>query len=345
MTRVWTGFAWLHCRLVWEDCLSTFNEPAIGTYDGKFSGVSTMMRLPHVTNPDGLDIALVGVPYDMGTFVRPGARMAPAQIRDMSRFIRNVNPATGVAPFTLCQVVDFGDAPVNPMNVEGTIEKVTEFFEILAHADVAPISAGGDHTIPLMILRGMRRAGRLDAPVGMIHVDAHADVLRTNADVFEGVEVNHGTFMRLAVEEGLVDPKRTVQIGLRGSQYSHDANDFAVDAGIRMIYQHEFEELGPQETVAEIRARAGDGTMYCSIDVDGLDPTVCPGTGFPEPGGLTMREMQQILRGCQGLDLIGADVCEVNPSLDPSGNTALVAANLMFEQLCILAEAVSKRRA
>lgn len=325
--------------------MSKFNEPAIGAYNGKFSGISTMMRLPHVTDPEGLDIALVGVPYDMGTFVRPGARTAPAQIRDMSRFIRNVNPATGAAPFTLCQVADFGDAPVNPMNIDGTIERVTVFFENLARAGVAPISAGGDHTIPIMILRGMRRAGVLDEPVGMIHVDAHADVLATEGDVFEGVEVNHGTFMRLAVEEGLVDPKRTVQIGLRGSQYSHDANDFAVEAGIRMIYQHEFEEIGSKQTVEEIRHRAGDGPMYFSIDVDGLDPTVCPGTGFPEPGGLTMREMQQILRGCHGLNLIGADVCEVNPALDQSGNTALVAANLMFEQLCILAEAVARRKA
>lgn len=324
--------------------MTKYNEPAIGTYNGKFSGIATMMRLPHVTDLEGLDIAFVGVPYDMGTFVRPGARSGPAQIRDMSRFIRNVNPATGAAPYTLCQVADIGDAPVNVVDVEGTIERITEFYADLARADVAPISAGGDHTIPLMILRGMKRAGTLTEPVGMVHVDAHADVLETKGGVFEGVEVNHATFMRLAIEEELVDPKRTVQIGLRGSQYTHDANDFAVDAGVRMIHQHLFEDLGPKKAVEGIRALLGDKPMYFTIDVDGLDPTVCPGTGFPEPGGLTMREMQQILRGCQGLNMIGGDVCEVSPALDQSGGTALVAANLMFEQLCILSESVAKRK-
>ena len=324
--------------------MTKFNEPAIGTYNGKFSGISTMMRLPHVTDAEGLDIAFVGVPYDMGTFVRPGARSAPAQIRDMSRFIRNVNPATGAAPFTLCQAADIGDAPVNPMNIEGTIERVTEFYANLGRAGVAPISAGGDHTIPLMILRGLREGGFISEPVGMVHVDAHADVLQTEGGVFEGIEVNHATFLRLAIEEGLVDPKRTVQIGLRGSQYTHDANDFAVNAGVCMIHQHIFEDMGPKETVKEIRSRIGDSPAYITIDVDGLDPTVCPGTGFPEPGGLTMREMQQILRGCHGMNFIGADVCEVSPALDQSGGTALIAANLMFEQLCLIAEAVVNRK-
>lgn len=163
--------------------MAKFNEPAIGTYDGKFSGISTMMRLPHVTDLDGLDIALVGVPYDMGTFVRPGARTGPAQIREMSRFIRNVNPATGAAPFTQCQVADIGDAPVNPMNIEGSIEKITAFFADVARAGVAPISAGGDHTIPLMILRGLKEGGMLKQPIGVVHIDAHADVLQSDGGV------------------------------------------------------------------------------------------------------------------------------------------------------------------
>ena len=324
--------------------MTEFNSPAIGAYSGKFSGIATMMRLPHVTDLEGLDIAFVGVPYDMGTFVRPGARAAPAQIRDMSRFIRNVNPATGAAPYTQCQVADIGDAPVNPMNVEGTIEKITEFFTDLARANVAPISAGGDHTIPLMILRGLKAGGMLKDPIGMVHVDAHADVLKTDGGVYEGVEVNHGTFMRMVVEENLIDPKKTVQIGLRGSQYTHDANDFGVQAGFHMIHQHLFEDLGPKKVVEEIRSLIGDTPSYFTIDVDGLDPTECPGTGFPEPGGLTMREMQQILRGCHGMNFIGADVCEVSPALDQSGGTALIAANLMFEQLCLIADTISRQR-
>ena len=324
--------------------MAKYNEPAIGTYNHKFAGICTMMRLPHVTSPEGLDVAIVGVPYDMGTFIRPGARLGPAQIRDMSRYIRNVNPATGVAPFELVQVADLGDAPVNPVNVQGTHRKVAEFFANIARAGAAPLTAGGDHTVPLMVLRGLRDAGVLTQPIGLIQFDAHADVLMTDGGVFEGEETNHATFARLAIEEGVVDPKRSFQIGLRGSQYSLDANRFAADAGVRMIYQHEFDEIGPKQVIREIREAAAKGPMYLSIDVDGLDPSICPGTGYCEPGGLTMREMQMMLRGMQGIDLIGADVCEVSPMLDPSGNTALVAAHLLFEQLCILSEAVARRK-
>jgi guanidinopropionase len=324
--------------------VATFNQPAIGTYDHKFSGIATMMRLPHVTDPAGLDVAIAGVPYDMGTFIRPGARFGPAQIRDMSRFIRKVNPATGIAPFDMCQVADLGDAPVNPVDPAGTHDKVAEYFAAIAAAGAVPLVAGGDHTVPLMVLRGLQQAGALAEPVGLIQIDAHADVLMTDGDVFEGEETNHATFARLAVEEGVVDPKRSVQIGLRGSQYSLDANRFAEDAGIAMIYQHQFEDLGPKAVVEEIRKRAGSGSMYFSIDIDGLDPSACPGTGYPEPGGLTMREVQQIVRGCQGLDFVGADVCEVSPPLDPSGMTALVGAHLLFEQLCLLAEATARRK-
>ena len=324
--------------------MSEYNQPAIGTYDHKFSGICTMMRLPHVGSPEGLDIAITGVPYDMGTFIRPGARFGPAQIRDMSRFIRTVNPATHVAPFDLCQVADLGDAPVNPVDVPGTHEKVAEFFAEIAAAGAAPLTAGGDHTVPLMVLRGLKRAGAITQPVGLVQIDAHADVLMTDGGVFEGEETNHATFARLAVEEGVVDPERSIQIGLRGTQYSADANRFAAEAGVRMIYQHEFDDLGPKAVVEEIRARAGDGPMYFSIDIDGLDPSECPGTGYPEPGGLTMREVQRIMRGCRGIDFIGADLCEVSPALDPTGNTALVGAHLMFEQLCLLAESTARRK-
>ena len=321
-----------------------FNEPAISTYNHKFAGISTMMRLPHVTSPEGLDVAIVGVPYDQGTFIRPGARLGPAQIRDMSRFIRNVNPGTGASPFELAQVADLGDAPVNPVDVTGTHKKVTEYFADIARAGAAPLAVGGDHTVPLMVLRGLRDAGVLKEPVGLIQFDAHADVLLTDGGVFEGEETNHATFARLAVEEQVVDPKRSFQIGLRGSQYALDANRFAEEAGVRMIYQHEFDEIGPKQVIRELKEMAGKGPMYLSIDVDGLDPSICPGTGYPEPGGLTMREMQMMLRGLQGIDLIGSDVCEVSPMLDPTGNTALVAAHLLFEELCVLANAVARRK-
>lgn len=323
--------------------MSTFNQPSIGPYSQKFAGLITMMRLPVAEGPEGLDVGLCGVPYDMGTFMRPGARSGPAQIREWSRFIRNVNPATHVAPFGMVQCADMGDAPVSPMNPQASQDKIVEYFTAMAVAGAYPLAAGGDHTIPLLILRGLKAGGILTEPVGVVQFDAHSDVLQTEGGVFDGEEVNHATFIRLGVEEGLIDPKRSIQIGLRGSQYSADANDFAVDAGMRMIYQHEFDEIGPKAVIQEIRSLA-TGPMYLTIDIDGLDPSICPGTGYPEPGGLNTREMQMILRGMQGVDLIGADLCEVNAGLDPSGGTALVAAHLMFESLCILAEAVARRK-
>jgi guanidinopropionase len=324
--------------------MNEFNQPDVGPYRQRFSQISTMMRLPHVEDADGLDIAFVGVPFDMGIFFRPGARSGPSQIREMSRMLRAVHTANNVAPFDLCQVADLGDAPVNPMNYDGTIERITDFFADLANRGVTPLAMGGDHTIPVPILRGLKKGGAIDAPVGMIHVDAHADVLQTGP-AFDGNAVNHGTFVRLAIEEGLVDPKRTVQIGLRGTQYTADANDFAVEAGCRMIYQHEFDALGVNAVIEEVRRVIGDGPVYFTIDVDGLDPTCCPGTGHPEPGGIDMREMNAIMRGCRGIDMIGGDVSEVSPPLDVSGMTALNAAHLLFDMLCLTAEAITARRA
>ncbi len=324
--------------------MTEFNQPDIGPYRQRFSQISTMMRLPHVEDVAGLDIAFVGVPFDMGIFFRPGARGGPSQIREMSRMLRTVHTASHVAPFKMAQVADAGDAPVNPMNVEGTIARITEHYADIAAKGVVPLSMGGDHTIPVPILRGLRQGGAIDAPVGMIHVDAHADVLQTGA-AFDGYEVNHGTFVRLAIEEGLVDASRTVQIGLRGTQYTPDANDFAKDAGCRMIYQYEFDEIGVDAVIAEIRRVVGDGPVYFTIDVDGLDPTCCPGTGHPEPGGITMREMNAIMRGVRGIDMIGGDVCEISPPHDPSGMTALNAAHLLFDMLCHAAEALVRRRA
>jgi guanidinopropionase len=324
--------------------MGRFNQPDVSTYRMRFSQIATMMRLPLVDRYDDLDVAFVGVPFDSGTFIRPGARLGPAQIREMSRFLRNSHPATQVQPFALCQVADVGDAPVNTLNVEGSLTAISGFFAKLARNGVTPLAMGGDHTIPLLILEGMRAAGVPAGPVGLIQIDAHADVLTPDHDVFDGLEVNHGTFARLAIERGLVDPARSAQLGLRGSQYAPDANRFAADAGVRMIYQHEFDDLGVAATVGEIRRVAGDGPVYLTIDVDGLDPSICPGTGYPEPGGLTMRETQGILRGLRGLDLVGGDVSEVAPPFDPSGMTALTAAHLLFEMLCLVAEPVARKK-
>ena len=316
--------------------MTDFNQPPSDPYQPRFTQVATMMRLPLAASAAELDIAFVGVPYDLGTFFRAGAREGPSQIREMSRFLRPVHPSSKVAPFELCRVGDLGDAPVNPMNVDGTLQRITDFFGDLARQGVVPLSMGGDHTIPLPILRGLAKGG-IDMPLGLIHIDAHADVLAH----MDGMEVNHATFARMAIEEGLVDPGRTIQIGLRGAQWAADANRFAEDAGVRMIYQHEFDDLGVEAVIGEIRTRVEKGPTYITIDVDGLDPSCCPGTGYPEPGGLTMREVQALLRACRGMKIVGADVCEVSPPFDPRGMTALNAAHLLFELLCLAAESVA----
>lgn len=323
---------------------SGYNRPDISAYRMRFSQIATMMRLPLAANAEGLDIAFLGVPFDAGTYVRPGARLGPAQIREMSRFLRNSNPATLVQPFELCQVADIGDAPVNTMNTEKTLAEITGFFADVARWGAVALALGGDHTIPYLALEGLKAGGRLKEPVGFVQFDAHADVLTSGSDVFDGLETNHGTFVRLAIEKGLVDPKRSIQVGLRGSQYAPDANRFAADAGVRMIYQHEFDEMGLTAAIKEIRRVTKGGPVYLTIDVDGLDPSVCPGTGYPEPGGFTMREMQAMLRSLRGMEIVGGDVSEVAPPFDSSGMTALNAAHLLFEMLCLAAESVAAKK-
>ncbi len=302
----------------------------------RFSAIATFMRTPAVELSSGLDVALVGVPFDLGTTFRTGARQGPAQIREMSRLIRQVNPTNGIAPFRICNVGDVGDAPVNPLDLMGSIASIRHFFERIHAAGAAPISAGGDHTVTYPILQGIAK----DGPVGVIHFDAHADTL----DELLGNKVNHGTPFRRAVEEGLIDPKRMIQIGLRGTRYGDDDIRYGQDAGMCIVTMDDFEAMGREKVIAAIRKTVGDRPTYITFDIDGLDPVYAIGTGVPEPGGLSMRDSQMILRSLVGLDIIGGDVCEVAPALDPSGHTALNAANLMFEMLCVTADAVARKK-
>ncbi len=311
--------------------------PALGTESPRFSGIATFMRLPHVIDPAGLDIALFGVPWDGGTTHRPGARHGPRAIREASSMIRRVHPTTGLAPFELCATADAGDAEVNPVDLMDTLERVERFVGRLHQAGTAPLAAGGDHLVTLPILRAIAT----DGPLGLIHFDAHSD---SWDEYFGGAKYTHGTPFRRAVEEGLVDPRRTVQIGIRGSLNSADEMDFAESSGMRVMRMEEVRALGVAGVVAEARRVAAGGPAYVSFDVDGLDPAFAPGTGTPEIGGLSTFEAQQLIRGLGGLDLVGGDVVEVAPPFDPSGITALAAANLMFEILCVLAEAVAARR-
>jgi guanidinopropionase len=301
----------------------------------RYAGVATFMRAAQAAIAKPLDIALVGVPLDLGATYRSGARQGPSAVREASRLIRQVNPTTKVAPYRLCNIADVGDAPTHPLSVERSVDLIQGFFERIQAVGAAPISIGGDHTVPLPVLRAIAK----NRPMGLIQIDSHADTF----DEFMGTKCNHATFVRRAVEEGLLDPKRIVQIGLRGTRYGDDDINYGYGAGIRMISMDEYEEMGRAAAVAEIKRVVGAGPTYITIDIDGLDPKDAPGTGVPEPGGIMMRDAQMMLRALTGMDIAGADICEVVPSLDPTGITCINAANLMFELTCLVAVARSQR--
>ncbi|WP_137388248.1 agmatinase [Rhodoligotrophos defluvii] len=311
-------------------------KPIDSSLTPRYAEIATFMRAARTDIAPPLEIALAGVPLDLGASYRSGSRQGPSGVREASRLIRQVNPTTSVAPYRLCNIGDVGDAPTHPLSVERSVDLIQQFFERIHAAGAWPIAMGGDHTVPLPILRAIAK-GR---PLGLIQIDSHADTF----DVFMGTKINHATFVRRAVEEGLLDPKRIIQIGLRGTRYGDDDIVFGDQAGIRMVSMDEYEELGRTGIIQEIRRVVGDGETYITIDIDGLDPKDAPGTGVPEPGGIMMRDLQMILRSLTGLNVVGADICEVVPSLDPSGITCINAANLMFELTCLAAVARSKRR-
>ena len=301
----------------------------------RYAGVATFMRAARAEIAKPLDIALVGVPLDLGATYRSGARQGPSAVREASRLIRQVNPTTRVAPYRLCNIGDVGDAPTHPLSVERSVDLIQAFYESIQAVGAAPISIGGDHTVPLPVLRAIAK----QRPMGLIQIDSHADTF----DEFMGTKCNHATFVRRAIEEGLLDPKRIVQIGLRGTRYGDDDINYGYGAGIRMIPMDEYEEMDRAAVIAEIKRVVGEGPTYITIDIDGLDPKDAPGTGVPEPGGIMMRDAQMMLRALTGMDIAGADICEVVPSLDPTGITCINAANLMFELTCLVAVARSKQ--
>lgn len=297
-----------------------------------FTYPDTLLRAQRQDGPAGLDIALLGLPYDGGTIARDGARHGPGQIRQMSINIRGTNFSTGVSPFETCRIADIGDAPVNTFDHEASVDVMTQFCARVREAGAWPLVAGGDHLITLPVLRGTVDPGN---PVGLVHFDAHPDT----HDMIFGTRLNHATPFRRAIEEGLVDPRRHVIIGLRGTTRPTDAAiDWAREVGITMIDADAFFDQGAKATVARAREIVGGGPVYVTVDIDGMDPADAPGTGSPEPGGMRMRDMQVMLRGLRGLDIVGGDVNEVSPPLDPTGYTAFNAAHLMFEVLCLMAE-------
>lgn len=298
----------------------------------RFTEIPTFMRAPLSENPEEVDIALIGVPYDGGVTNRPGARHGPREIRNSSSLMRSIHHVTRFNPFEACRVADMGDVRFSSMYDPVVVAKEIEaFFNTIVDAGVVPLSAGGDHSISYPILRVLGR----NEPVGLIHIDAHTDTWGP----FQGCKFHHGAPFRLAVDDGVLDPERTVQIGIRGSQEITDGWDFSEQSGMRVIFMEEFTSMGVDTVIAEARRVVGDGPTYISFDVDGLDPVYAPGTGTPEIGGITTIEAQALLRGLDGLNLVGGDVVEVSPPFDQTGNTALVGATLMFEILCLLASA------
>jgi guanidinobutyrase len=306
-----------------------FNQPLGGNEMPRFGGPATMMRLPTQQGTKGLDACFVGVPIDIGTSNRSGTRYGPRQIRAESCFVRPYNMATRAAPFDSLMVADIGDVAIDTFNLPRCVDIITDAYKAMIAEGCRPLTLGGDHTITYPILRAMAHKY---GPVGLIHVDAHADI---NETMF-GERIAHGTPFRRAVEDGLLATRRCVQIGLRGTGYAADDFDWPRSQGFRVVQAEECWHKSLSPLMKEVREELGDGPVYLSFDIDSLDPAFAPGTGTPEIGGLTTIQALEIIRGCRGLDLVGCDLVEVSPPYDPSGNTALTAANLLFEMLCVL---------
>ena len=308
--------------------MSKFNQPLGGNEMPRYAGPGTMFRLPSAGSAEGLDIAIAGVPLDIGTSNRSGTRFGPRQIRTESVMVRPYCMATAAAPFDSFQVADIGDVALNSYDLLKSVDIIEAFYDDVVSHGAKPATIGGDHTITLPILRALHKK---HGAMGLVHVDAHADI----NDLMFGERIAHGTIFRRAIEEGLVDPHRMAQIGLRTTGYSADDFDWSREQGVRVVTAEEcwYQSLAP--LMAEVREQLGpDIPMYLSFDIDGLDPSVAPGTGTPEPGGLMASQGVEIIRGCWGLNMIGCDLVEVSPPYDTTGNTALVAANLVFEMLC-----------
>jgi guanidinobutyrase len=294
----------------------------------RFGGIATMMRLPHVPNAKDLDVAFVGVPFDIGTSNRSGARFGPRQIRSESCLIRPYNMATRAAPFDSLQVADIGDVAINTFNIDKSMAIIESAYDDILAQHCKPLTMGGDHTIALPILRSIAKKY---GPVGIVHVDAHADI----NDTMFGERIAHGTPFRRAIEEKLVDPKRMVQIGLRATGYAADDFDWPREQGVRVVPAEDCWYKSLKPLMSEVREQLGVGPVYITFDIDGLDPAYAAGTGTPEIGGLSIHQGLEIIRGCRGLEVVGGDLVEVAPAYDTTGNTALTAANLLFEMLCV----------
>ena len=309
-------------------------------YRPRYTGVATFMRRPLCESEEsreGVDIGVIGVPFDGGVTNRTGARHGPRHLREQSTFMGLSNHQTGVRPYDLAQVADLGDVPIEGVyRLDEAIDDIERYYDGIAAAGILPLSAGGDHSISLPILKALAKVH--GQPLAMVHFDAHCD---TGSELF-GHKHHHGGPFRVAAEEGALDPKRTIQIGIRGP--SEPLWQYSYDSGMTVIHIEKLYEMGLPAVIKKARSVVGKQPVYVSFDVDGLDPVYAPGTGTPETGGFTTFEAQQMLRGLSGLNIVGGDVVEVAPPFDPSGVTGLTGAQMMFEILCLLSQTVEKRK-
>lgn len=309
--------------------MAPYNQPLGGNEMARFSGPASFMRLPVQDGAAGLDACFVGIPMDIGTSNRPGTRLGPRAIRDESRMLRPFNMGTGARPYETMQVADIGDVAINTFHLPKTVDIITDAYgEILRH-DVVPLTLGGDHTLTWPVLRAVAAK---HGPVALIHVDAHADI----SEQMFGEPIAHGTPFRRAWEDGLLLNDRVFQIGLRGTGYAPEDFDWARGQGWTVVQAEECWHRSLAPLMADIRAKIGTAPVYITYDIDSLDPAYAPGTGTVEIGGLTTIQALEIIRGCAGLNIVGGDLVEVSPPYDPSGNTALIGANLLYEMLCVL---------
>jgi len=323
----------------------SFFQPVSAIEMPRYAGMPTFMRLPHLTleSPEIADVemGLVGVPWDAGTTNRSGPRHGPRQLRDLSTMIRAMNPVTGINPFATVNCADLGDIGPNPIDLQDSLERIAAFYAEITARGITPMTAGGDHLVSLPVLRGLCKGNKDRGPLSMIHFDAHTDLFDS---YFGGFKYTHGTPFRRAIEEGLLDPKRVVQIGIRGTAYNLDDIEWGLSQGVRIIRVEELFDRGIDDVMAEARQIVGTTPTYCSFDIDFIDPSYAPGTGTPEIGGPNSHQAQQIVRALDGVDLIGADLVEVSPPFDPEGGTAWLGVSIMFELMCVLAKAMAQRK-
>jgi len=296
----------------------------------RYGGIATFAHLPQINEVTDVDVAIVGVPFDTGVSYRPGARFGPNHVRESSRLLRPYNPAANVSPFATQQVVDAGDIAANPFDIEEAISSIHKSYDQLLERAKRVVTIGGDHTITLPILRSLKAK---HGPISVVHFDAHLDTW----DSYFGADYTHGTTFRRASEEGLLDPEGCMHIGIRGPLYA--AKDLTDDKalGFQIFSSVEFQDLGVAAAIEKMKARVGKRPMYVSIDIDVLDPAHAPGTGTPEAGGLTSRELLSLLRATAGMNVIGADIVEVAPAYDHAQITGIAASHAMYELISAFA--------